>query len=918
MSSRAPVLVTAALILLAASSLQADLLFDARRDFYAGDYPRDVAIGDFNGDDHQDLAIVLKDDWKVGILLGNGDGTFQEIVTYQTAADSSDGEYPYSVAIGELNGDDYEDLVVANWGDHNIGFLMGDGDGTFATADTTIAGGGPNCVILADFNEDTILDVVTANWYQHNISILLGDGTGDFTRPAVWQYAVGNSPYTVAAGDFDEDDDLDVAIANFDSDNVSILTGNGDGTFAAADSFAAGEAPHDIAIADFDHDNHQDLVVPNRDSDDVTVLFGNGDGTFPTSATLMTGDAPYSVVTGDFDGDDNPDFAVCCRYDHAVYVYLGNGAGGFDFGTPYGVSEEPYSMAVGDFDEDDNEDIAVACRGGEVISILYGRGDGTFVETPRYDSGIGPGDLVVADFDGDNNLDIAVANGGTEDVGILLGTGNGTFVYDSGFGAGDYPGAIVAGLFDDDEHVDIATAAGNDRRVSVHLGDGDGTFTPGTGFDISYPYGLVCAELDGRDGPDLIVPGGTARKMFIYTGNGDGTFTSAGSCTTGGETWWTARNPAIGDFNEDGTPDMAVPIGEYNVSQLSILLGNGDGTFEFDATYASEGRGGGLADAGYFDADDHLDVVMTNEHSNNVSIFLGNGDGTLEAASVETVGIEPWDVAAKDFDGDGLIDIAVACSEGWSGMALLLGNGDGTFKDPDPYGTEQGSFYLDVGDLNADSRMDVIVSNNWSDRVSVLINIGPNTPVEHAFYATALEDGSVMVRWGLASFTDAQAIRLYRSVAADGPFGLLVEEALPAAAFGGFRDTTVWPGGTFWYDLRAVLWDGQEESIVHFLPSATVGGSLSLAMHQPMANPFTTQCAFTIDVPNHTGNVHLAVYNARGQLVSTLIDEPLPRGRHPVVWDGSDWSGHQSASGVYFVRLEVGGAHAVGKALLLR
>ncbi len=177
---------------------------------------------------------------------------------------------------------------------------------------------------------------------------------------------------------------------------------------------------------------------------------------------------------------------------------------------------------------------------------------------------------------------------------------------------------------------------------------------------------------------------------------------------------------------------------------------------------------------------------------------------------------------------------------------------------------------------------------------------------------------SVMVRWLLSSFDDARAVRLYRATSVDGPFEFLAEQALPDAAYGEYEDATAWSGATFWYDLRAVLHDGSEASFVGFLPSVTIGGSLHLAMRAPTPNPFASQCSFSIDIPSHDGGVRLDVYNIRGQLVRTLLDEPLPAGRYSVSWDGRDASGRQAASGVYFMKLAVGGAHVEEKAILLR
>jgi len=909
--------VLALTVLLFASLLSADLSFDARRDFYAGDYPRDVGVGDFNGDGHQDLAIPLKEDEEVGVLLGNGDGTFQPVQDYATGPNYFDS-YPYSVAIGKLDDDDHDDMVIANANHNDIGIMINQGDGTFAEGDTMLIGGWPNCVILEDFNEDGELDVVTANFYGNNVTIVLGDGAGDFAPPAVPFYAVGVEPYTVASGDFNEDDDLDLAVANFGGDDFSVLLGNGDGSFGPAVDYPAGDAPHGIALADFDGDDHMDIAIPNRESDDVSVLLGAGDGSFSSHAVLPTGEKPYGIATGDFNDDDDPDLVVCSRYDDNVHVYLGDGQGGFATSVTYECGEEPYAVGVGDFNEDQVPDLAVASREGEDVSILFGLGDGTFRDTPSYVSGDTPGQPVVADFNGDMNPDIAVANYGSEDIGVLLGAGDGTFAYDDGYAAGDFPVALAAGHFNGDEYLDLAAVACNDRWMTVLLADGDGTFRQGTGFSSVYPNGMAAAELDGRNGTDLVVSSGTARSVTVYTCNGDGTFATAGSCTTGGSQWWSAYRPVVGDFDEDTTPDLVVPVGHYSDGHISFLKGAGDGSFSFQAVYSSGGEGTGGADAGYVDGDAHLDVVAANVNSGTVSVFLGNGDGSFQPALTETIGIEPTNMRLRDFDGDGELDVVAASSDDGGGILVVLGNGDGTFGEPRGWAGGEGSFQLDVGDFNRDSRLDVVGSNNWSDNISIYINTSPDTPVEQSFYATATADGSVMVRWLLSSFDDARALRLYRATSMDGPFEFLSEHALPDAAYGEYEDTTAWSGGTFWYDLRAVLHDGSEASFVQYLPSVTLGGSLALAMRAPTPNPFASQCSFSIDIPSHDGAVRLDVYNVRGQLVRTLVDEPMPAGRYSVSWDGRDTTGRQSASGVYFLRLGVGAAHVEEKAILLR
>jgi hypothetical protein len=142
-------------------------LFYARMDFPAGDWPFSVAIGDVNGDGAPDLAVANCDSDNVSVLLGNGDGTFQTAVNYGT------GGWPYSVAIGDVNGDDAPDLAVANCDSDNVSVLLGNGDGTFQTAVNYLAGHGPSSVAIDDVNGDGTPDLAVANCYSDNVSVLI-------------------------------------------------------------------------------------------------------------------------------------------------------------------------------------------------------------------------------------------------------------------------------------------------------------------------------------------------------------------------------------------------------------------------------------------------------------------------------------------------------------------------------------------------------------------------------------------------------------------------------------------------------------------------------------------------------------------------------------------------------------------------
>src|SRR5207302_6303930 len=183
----------------------------------------------------------------ISVLLGNRDGTFRAALTFAA------GSGPYSVAVGDFNGDGRPDLAVANYGSMQqpgttITVMLGNGDGTFRAATTNTVDRNPSFVVVGDFNGDGKLDLAAANSGSYTVSVLLGNGNGTF-QPAL-TFAAGTNPYSVAVGDFNGDGKLDLAAANSGSNDVSVLLSYGDGLFQPVRSSAAGCDPSFVCVCD--------------------------------------------------------------------------------------------------------------------------------------------------------------------------------------------------------------------------------------------------------------------------------------------------------------------------------------------------------------------------------------------------------------------------------------------------------------------------------------------------------------------------------------------------------------------------------------------------------------------------------------------------------------------------------------------
>jgi hypothetical protein len=365
-----------------------------------------VAVGDFNGDARPDLAIANQFSNNVSVLLGTGTGNFA------AAASSPEpvGARPRWVAVGDFNGDGRPDLATADAVSSNVSVLLGDGTGNFAAAagSPEPVGAQPFSVAVGDFNGDGKPDLATANFFSNTATVLLGDGTGNFATAASSPEPVGTQPQSVAVGDFNGDGKPDLATANSGqfSNNVSVLLNIGDqpslpavvrssttwflgatqNGLCCAASFVYGVKPLVPFIGDWDGNGSRTAGT----FENGTFKLNNANDNSAADITFTFGDRRGFPVAGDFDGNGIDDVAVFRNgvwqirlSDGTVLPQFSWGSGSWPATIPLsgdwdgngsdGIGTYTYSSAVWNL-----RNAADGNGGGDAGSFVYGTANSSY------------------------------------------------------------------------------------------------------------------------------------------------------------------------------------------------------------------------------------------------------------------------------------------------------------------------------------------------------------------------------------------------------------------------------------------------------------------------------------------------------------------------------------------------------------
>ena len=461
---------------------------------------------------------------------------------------------------------------------------------------------------------------------------------------------------------------------------------------------------------------------------------------------------------------------------------------------------------------------------GLAFTATHGVAAPLFGPGTAYGTNGNPQFVAVGDLNGDGKLDLAVACYDSSTVSVLLGDGSGGFGPHSDFDTGDYPTSVAIGDLDDDGNLDLVTSnqvgVRNLCTVSVLLGNGDGSFGPKTDYLTGdFPQQVAIGDLDADGDLDLATANFESlfNKVSVLLGNGDGTFGPKTDYGTGR----TPASVAIGDLNADGKPDLVTSNwGTF----VSVLLGTGDGSFGPFTSFLSQNTKVCVA-LGDLNADGKLDAVTATWNFNAALVLLGNGDGTLGPAAMFDVGNDPSSVAIADLDEDGDLDLAVASPSSGT-VSILRGNGDGSFAPKIDHAVVSARSVA-IGDVNGDGRPDLVISSWSTNTVSVLLNLGPGT--------------------------------------------LSVGDGLPSH-----------------FDLAP-----------------------------PRPNPFRagTTIAFAV---SSAAPVRLEVYDVQGRWIRTLHQGVTEPGVHTRSWDGTTAGGSPAKAGVYIVRFSAPGVERAVRAALIR
>jgi hypothetical protein len=706
--------------------------FGGGSDPVVGNYPSSVAVGDVDGDGDLDLLVANQFRDMVSVRLNDGAGTFsgtQEVPV---------GSRPTSVALGDVDGDGDLDLLTANNSSGTVSVRLNDGAGTFSGTQEVPVGSNSFSVAVGDVDSDGDLDLLTANYTSNTVSVRLNDGAGTFS--GTQEVPVGSSPRSVAVGDVDSDGDLDLLAANYNSNTVSVRLNDGAGLFSGTQEVAVGSNPSSVAVGDVDSDGDLDLLAANLSSGNVSVLLNDGAGTFSGAQEVDVVGRPRSVAVGDVDGDGDLDLLTANNTIYTVSVRLNDGAGTFSGTQEVAVRSFPISVAVGDVDGDGDLDLLTANYNSNTVSVRL-NGSGTTlavtalaplpnaVAAPRTSPVTASFNQPLAAGAAAGLRVFSTQSGGLRTRGATPATVSGNMLTYTPPGARPFlPGETVYSTLT----TAVAASSGAtlprgrvQQFTAAVGGTGQGNFGGGSDPAVgSNPVSVAVGDVDGDGDLDLLTTNTGSGTVSVRLNNGAGSFSGGSNPAVGSA----PQSVVLGDVDGDGDLDLLTANNNY-VGTVSVRLNDGTGSFG-GSSAPFVGNSPTSVVLGDVDGDGDLDLLTANSGSNTVSIRLNNGTGSFATPATNAnpaVGSAPQSVVLGDVDGDGDLDLLTA-NYNDNSVSVRLNDGAGSFAAPatnaEP-AVGNSPFSLALGDVDGDGDLDLLTANDSNGgTVSVRLNDG--------------------------------------------------------------------------------------------------------------------------------------------------------------------------------------------------